>query len=63
MNQILVRMTKTKKPTGAKSLQQDLPCQARGKGTMKMTAVETNNFVSGMVMVGVMVLAISLQRF
>jgi hypothetical protein len=46
MDQILVRMTKAKKPTGAKSLQ-DLPCQARGKGTMKILAMEATNFLSG----------------
>jgi hypothetical protein len=46
MNQILVRMRKAKKPTGAKSQ------QARGKGTTKMMATETNNLVPGMLMVG-----------
>jgi hypothetical protein len=51
MNQILVRMRKAKKPTGAKS-QQDLPFQARGKGITKMMAMETNNLVPGMLMVG-----------
>jgi hypothetical protein len=48
MDQILVRMTKAKKPMGAKSLQ-EVPCQARGKGTMKILAMETTNFLQGMI--------------